>query len=173
VDSDRWIAFMRAELAWREGDYAESARSSAAVLAVLGDASAPWWQSLRAQVKARLAVALLKQGDEDRCGELLGQALDDAAAYTEHPALASVLDACAAYLLARGRGNDPELAAGLLGAAHTVRGAFDESSPDAPPARDAARAALGPRAYLAAYASSRELGYQEAAALARAALAAP
>jgi hypothetical protein len=81
-----------------------------------------------------------------------------------------VLDACAAYLLARGGGNDPELAAGLLGAAHAVRGAFDESSPDARPARDAAQAALGPRAYLAAYASARSLGYEQAVALARAAL---
>jgi hypothetical protein len=163
---------MRAELAWREGDYAESARSSVAVLTAVGGAPAPWWQSLRAQVKARLAAALLKQGDEDRCGELLGEALDDAAAWTEHPALAAVLDACAAYLLARGRGGDPARAAALLGAAHAVRGAFDESSPDAPPARDAARAALGPGAYQAAYAASRDLGYQQAAALARDALAA-
>ncbi len=171
-DSDRWIAFMRAELAWLEGDYAESARSSLAVLAAVGDAPAPWWQSLRAQVKARLAAALLKQGAKDRCGELLGEALDDAAAWTEHPALAAVLDACAAYLLARGRGDDPALAAGLLGAAHAVRGAFDESSPDAPPARAAARAALGPRAYLAAYEASRNLSYERAAVLAKEALAA-
>jgi len=168
MDIDRWTALMRAELAWREGDYAGSARCAAAVLAMVGDAQAPWWQSLRAQVKARLAAALLKQGDGDRCGELLGEALDAAAAWSEHPALAAVLDACAAYLLACG--GDAERAARLLGAAHAVRGAFDESSPDAPPARDAARAALGPRAYLAAYASSRDLGYQQAVALARAAL---
>jgi len=172
VDSDRWIAFMRAELAWREGDFAESASSAAAVLAAVGSAQAPWWQSLRAQVKARLAAALLKLGEEDRCGELLGEALDAAAAWAEHPALAAVLDACAAYLLARARDGDAERAARLLGAAHAVRGAFDESSPDAPPARDAARAALGPPAYLAAYESSRDLGYEQAVALARAALAA-
>jgi predicted ATPase/DNA-binding SARP family transcriptional activator len=172
MDVDRWTALMRAELAWREGDYAESARCAAAVLAMIGDAQAPWWQSLRAQVKVRLAAALLKQGDRDRCGELLGEALGNAAAWTEHPALAAVLDACAAYLLVRGHGDDSELAAGLLGAAHAVRGAFDESSPDAPSARDAARAALGPRAYQAAYASSRDLGYEQAVALARAALAA-
>jgi hypothetical protein len=177
VDTDRWVAFMRAELAWREGDYAESARCSAAVLAAVADAQAPWWQSLRAQVKARMAAALLKQGDSGRCARLLEEALDDAAAWTEHPALAAVLDACAAYLLARGashhgRGADAERAARLLGAAHAVRGAFDESSPDAPAARHAARAALGPRTYLAAYASSRDLGYQQAAALGRGALAA-
>ena len=177
VDTDRWVAFMRAELAWREGDYAESARCSGAQLAAVADAQAPWWQSLRAQVKARMAAALLKQGDSGRCARLLEEALDDAAAWTEHPALAAVLDACAAYLLARGaghhgRGGDAERAARLLGAAHAVRGAFDESSPDAPPARDAARAALGPQAYLAAYASSRDLGYQQAVALAREALAA-
>ena len=172
MDTDRWIALMKAELAWREGDYAESARCAAAVLAVVSDLQAPWWQSLRAQVKARRAAALLRQGNRDRCGELLGEALDDAAAWTEHPALATVLDACAAYLLARGRGADAERAGRLLGAAHAVRGAFDESSPDAPAARDAARAALGPRAYLAAYASSRDLGYEQAVALAREALAA-
>jgi predicted ATPase/DNA-binding SARP family transcriptional activator len=171
MDIDRWIAFMRAELAWREGDYAASARCAAAVLAVLGGAQAPWWQSLRAQVTARLAAALLKQGDRDRCGELLGEAVDAAAAFTDHPALATVLDACAAYVLARDRDGAPELAAGLLGAAHAVRGAFDESSLDAPPAREAARAALGPRAYLAAYAASRDLGYEQAVTLAREALA--
>jgi predicted ATPase/DNA-binding SARP family transcriptional activator len=172
MDIDRWTALMRAELAWREGDYAESGQCAAAVLAMIGDAQAPWWQSLRAQAKVRLAAALLKQGDADRCGELLGEALDAAAAWTEHPALAAVLDGCAAYLLARGRGGDQERAAGLLGAAHTVRGAFDESSPDAPPARAAVRAALGPGAYQAAYASSRNLGYEQAAALARDALTA-
>jgi hypothetical protein len=169
MDIDRWIAFMRAELAWREGDYAESARCAAVVLADVQGLQAPWWQSLRAQVKTRLAAAVLMQGDRDRCGELLGEALDDAAAWTDHPALAAVLDACAVLLLA---GGDPLLAARLLGAAHAVRGAFDESSPDAPPARDAVRAALGPRAYLAAYASSRDLRYEQAAALGREALAA-
>jgi predicted ATPase/DNA-binding SARP family transcriptional activator len=172
MDIDRWTALMRAELAWREGDYAESARCAAAVLAMVVEAQASWWQSLRAQATVRLAAALLKQGDQEQCGDLLGEALDAAAAWTEHPALAAVLDACAAYLLARGRGGDPERAAGLLGAAHAIRGAFDESSPDAPPARDAARAALGAPAYLDAYASSRNLGYEQAVALARAALAA-
>jgi len=172
VDTDRWVAFMRAELAWLEGDYAASARCAAAVLATVADAQAPWWEALRAQVKARLAAALLKQGELDQCGELLGEALEAAAAWTEHPALATVLDACAAYLLARGRAADAERAARLLGAAHAVRGAFDESSPDAPAARDAARAALGSRAYLAAYASSRDLSYEQAAALGREALAA-
>ena len=172
MDSDRWIAHMRAELAWREGDYAESVRCAATMLDALGDTQAPWWQSLRAQVKARLAAALLRQGNRDRCGELLEEALDDAAAWTEHPSLATVRDASAAYLLARGGGADAERAARLLGAAHAVRGAFDESSPDAPAARDAARAVLGPRAYLAAYASSRGLGYEQAAALGREALAA-
>ncbi len=101
VDTDRWVAFMRAELAWREGDYAESARCAATMLDALGNAQAPWWQSLRAQAKARMAAALLKQGDSGRCARLLEEALDDAAAWTEHPALAAVLDACAAYLLAR------------------------------------------------------------------------
>jgi len=37
-----------------------------------------------------------------------------------------------------------ELAATLLGVAHSMRGCFDEGSLDAPAARDAARALLGP-----------------------------
>jgi hypothetical protein len=171
VDTDHWITYMRAELAWREGDYAESARCAAAVLTAVDDARAPWWQTLRAMVKARMAAALLKQGDQGRGARLLDEALDDAAAWTENPGLAMVLDVCAAHLTDRGRGGDAERAARLLGAAHAVRGAFDESSPDAPSARDAARAALGPQAYLDAYTTSRDLGYQEAVALARAALA--
>jgi hypothetical protein len=63
-----------------------------------------------------------------------------------------------------------ELAARLLGAAHAVRGAFDESSPDAPQARDAARAALGRAVFDAAYRSAADSTYQSAIDLARAAL---
>ena len=66
------------------------------------------------------------------------------------PALAAVLDACASYGVARRPAvltarvtatapSGPRVAARLLGAAHAVRGAFDESSLDAPAARDAAR----------------------------------
>jgi len=187
MDTDRWVTFMRAELAWLAGDYAGAAECCAAVLAVIKDHAAPWWHALRAQVNARFAMAVLRQGDAALCLDLLGQAVDAAAAWQEHPALAFVLDACAEYVIHRGDDGArlaaelraprlaaellaPRLAAELLGAAHAVRGAFDESSLDAPAAREAARRALGDQAFDAAYQSSRGLSYEAALALARAAL---
>jgi hypothetical protein len=173
---DRWVAFMRAELAWRGDDYAEVVRYCEAVLAAVAAHQAPWWQSLRAQVKARMALAALKLGGSQRCRTLLREALDSAAAWRENPALAVVLDACAVYVLRRGvqdnlAQDDAERAAGLLGAAHAVRGAFDESSLDAPRARDRARRALGSRAFESGYESARtSSNYESAVAFAREAL---
>jgi tetratricopeptide (TPR) repeat protein len=173
VDSDRWVALMRAELASLAGDYAEAARCCEAVLATIADNGAPWWESLRAQVKARLAVAVLRQGHPERCGQLLRQSVDAAAVRWERPALAAVLDACALYALSRGHHDErgrtvaAEQAARLLGAAHAVRGAFDESSLDAPPARAQARETLGQEAFAAAYESALTSGYESALALAR------
>jgi predicted ATPase/DNA-binding SARP family transcriptional activator len=172
VDTDRWVAYMRAELAWREGDYAGAARCCEAVLAAIAPNLARWWLALRAQVKARLALAVLLQGDGGRCQELLTEALDDASAWWEHPALAAVIDACAVFVLHRGGGDAAKRAARLLGAAYVVRGAFDESSLDAPGARDAARRLLGTASFTAAFDSAGGLGYQEAVAAAREALAA-
>jgi hypothetical protein len=161
VDTDRWVAFMRAELASLAGDYAEAARCCEKVLAGIAGNVAPWWESLRAQVKARQAVAVLRQGHAERCARLLSESLDAAAAWWEHPALATALDACAVYALSRGRHDDgdraadAEQAARLLGAAHAIRGAFDESSLDASPARAQAREALGQEAFAAAYEQGR------------------
>jgi predicted ATPase len=169
-DTDHWVAFQRAELAWREEDLAGVTRCCLAILGTLDNLSAPWWQSLRAQVKARLAMVALRQADLPRCQDLLGEALRSVTAWVEHPALAVVLDAVAAYVLARGGDGAAELAATLLGAAHGIRGAFDESSLDAPPARAAARAALGTQAFGTAYAQGRQLGYEAALACARDAL---
>jgi hypothetical protein len=139
---------------------------------------------------------VLAQGDESRCRDLLAAALDATAAWTEHSALADVLDACACYAIrpdktevarvAReaevadeamdvsnpSRPGRAELAARLLGAAHAVRGGFDESSPDAPQARAAARETLGQAAFDAAYQSTADLSYEASLALARAALTA-
>ena len=174
VDSDRWVAFMLAELASRAGDYAEAARCCEGVLAAITDNAAPWWESLRAQVKARMAVVMLRLGHAERCSHLLGEAVTAAAAWREPPALAAVLDACAVYLLSLdrpgpgGRAVAAEQAARLLGTAHGVRGVFDESSLDAPPARAQARAALGPEAFAAAYESALAgSGYESAIALVR------
>jgi hypothetical protein len=194
VDVDRWVTLIRAELAWREGDLPLAARCCADVLAAIEAYHAPWWEPLRARIRARLAVVVLAQGDEIRSQALLAAALDASAAWTEHCALAEVLDACSycaihrdqagAAELADGGGNagssrhqaDPqardraERAARLLGAAHAVRGAFDQSSPDAPQARAAARAALGEAAFDAAYQSAAGLTYEESLELARAGL---
>ena len=173
VDTDRWVAFMLAELASLAGNYAEAARCCEAVLSTIADNAARWWQSLRAIVTARLAVAVLKQGQAERCAQLLAESLDATAAWWEHPALAAVLDACAVYALgrdSRGEG-DRAAAAGqaarLLGAAHAIRGAFDESSLDAPPARAQSRETLGPEAFDAAYESALASTYESALALAR------
>jgi hypothetical protein len=177
IDIDRWVTFMRSELAWREGDLAAVADDCLKVLAAFDAHQAIWWEPLRARIRARLAMAVLAQGDAERCRELLIAALDAAASWTEHPPLAAVLDACACYQLRPGGGDAvgpgrAELAARLLGAAHAVRGAFDESSLDAPRARAAARAALGPVAFDAAYQSCAGLGYEAAIALARTGLTA-
>jgi predicted ATPase/DNA-binding SARP family transcriptional activator len=183
IDLDRWVTIMRAELAWREGDPAVVVDCCTQVLTAFDSYHAVWWEALRARIRGRLALAVLAQGDEARCRELLDAALRSTAAWTEHPALAGVLDACACYALRRpglaptagpaitaGRA---ELAARLLGAAHAVRGAFDESSLDAPQARAAAREALGPAAFDAAYRSAADSTYQTALELAHAALSSP
>jgi len=158
---------MRAEIAWRAGDLAEVTGCCENVLNQIKDVKAAWWQGLRAQVKARLAMVALAQDDAGRARELLGQALAAATGWVERPPLAIVIDATAAFALAR----DPAAAATLLGAAHSVRGAFDESSPDAPGVRAAAREQLGEPAFGAAYQQGRDLGKEAALALVRAVLA--
>ena len=167
VDIDRWVTLIRAELAWREGDLALAARCCTDVLAAIEAHRAAWWEPLRARLRARLALVVLAQGDERRCHDLLAAALGASAAWAEHSALAEVLDACAYHAIHR---DQAELAARLLGAARAVRGAFDESGPDAPQARAAARAALGEAAFDAAYQSTAGLTYEESLALARATL---
>ncbi len=218
IDIDRWVTFMRAELAWREADPAAVVDYCLEVLAAFDSYRAVWWEPLRARIRGRLALAVLAQGDEARCRDLLDAALAATAAWTEHPALAGVLDACACYVLRRSGLTQPSipahktdpahdavpahktdpahdavsahktdpahdavpvipadravLAARLLGAAHAVRGAFDESSLDAPQARAAARDALGPAAFDAAYRSAADATYQTALDLAHQALSA-
>jgi len=62
------------------------------------------------------------------------------------------------------------LAVTLLGAAHAIRGAFDEGSLDAPGAREAARGVLGGTGFDAAYEGGRALGRDEAIAVAEGAV---
>jgi hypothetical protein len=61
----------------------------------------------------------------------------------------------------------------LLGAAHAVRGCFDEGGLDAPAVRDAARAVLGADGFEAAYERGRCMSRDEALALAAGAVANP
>jgi len=136
------------------------------VLAWLDEKQSPWWDGMRAQLLARLAMVALREGDRTRGHELLAAALDTAANWVERPALAAVFDALAAFALQGDESAGPRecavLAATLLGAAHTIRGAFDEGSLDAPGARDAARGVLGGAGFDAAYERGRALGRDEA-----------
>ena len=170
VDTDRWVMFMSAELAALKGDYPEAARCCEAVLAAIAGNAAPWWGSLRAVVKARLAIAVLRQDDEQRCTALLTESVAAAANWVEHPTLAVVLDACAVYVQIRAQNRDPELSARLLGAAAALRGGFDESSLDAPRARESAMAALGEETFTRAYNSASASTYESGLTLARSAL---
>ena len=111
---------------------------------------------MRAQAEAMQAVIALAAGDTGRCREHLGAALAAARDWVELPPLATAIDACAAYVL--DVSGDAEIAATLLGAAHSIRGAFNESSLVAPGVREAARLALGAAGFDDAYRRGRELG---------------
>jgi predicted ATPase/DNA-binding SARP family transcriptional activator len=176
-DMGAWLALVRAELHWAESDMAAAARNCTKVLAWLDQKQSLWWDGMRAQLQARLAMVVLRDGNGTRCRELLAAALGTAADWVERPALATVIDAIAVFALradrAAGSPGQAVLAATLLGTAHTIRGAFDEGSLDAPGARDAARGLLGPAAFQATYERGRALARDEALTLARSAVAGP
>jgi predicted ATPase len=187
-ESGRILSMIRAEIAWRTGDLAEVTRCCAKALDRLKDVQATWWQGLRAQVKARLALVAHVSSDPERTRQLLQEALTAAQGWVERPPLAVVIDTVAAYVAAGGTtcsvcspfqracpGGSPglspseaaERAATLLGAAHAVRGAFDEGAADAPAVRAAVREVLGVDAFDAAYQRGRGLSQEEAIALVR------
>jgi predicted ATPase/DNA-binding SARP family transcriptional activator len=177
-DVGAWLRMVRAELNWAEGDMDAAARNCAKALAWVEERRSPWWDGMRAQLQARLAMIVLRDGYEARCRELLGAALRTAAGWVERPPLAGVIDAIAAFVLqaaesagSAGPADRAALAATLLGAAHTIRGAFDEGSLDAPGARDAARSALGETGFAGAYRRGCALCRDEALAEASGALA--
>jgi predicted ATPase/DNA-binding SARP family transcriptional activator len=174
-DMGAWLSLVRAELHWREGDMAAAARSCAKSLAWVEAKESQWWDGMRALLQARLAMVVLRDGDEARCRELLAAALDRAANWVERPALAAVMDAIAVLVLHANGPTGPQervaAAAALLGVAHTIRGAFDEGSLDAPEVRDAARGVLGSAGFDAAYERGRALGRDEAIAAASGAVA--
>ena len=109
-------------------------------------------------------VMLETSEDAGRIRDLLSPALPAAAGWVENPPLAAVIEAVAAFVVSQD--GDAEAAATLLGAGHTVRGAFDESSLVAPRVRETARRALGDAAFGVAYSRGRELTRETAITLA-------
>lgn len=186
-DACTWLRSVAAEISWRTGDLRGAERCCADVLAAIEGKPIAWWRPYQITVSVKLAMIRLMLGDTGRCRELLAESLRFAADWYEHPPLAAALDATAAFTLrtrpaepggagaavAAGSGETSraEIAAKLLGASHTIRGAFDESGLDAPATRAAAREVLGDAAFDAAYASGRALPRAAALALAETRLA--
>ncbi len=162
ADAAAWLSVVRAELCWREGDRDEAERLCRSALAWMDTQKPAWFQAMRAQVLARLAVFARERGNGAQALTLLGDALRAATVWVDHSCLADVIDAVA--LLAAD--SDARMAATLLGVAHTIRGAFDESSLDAPGVRQAAREALGLPGFETAYQRGRDLSYADGLAFA-------
>ncbi len=156
-DSATWLAMVRGELYWREGNREAAERACTELLSSLEKQRIPWFQAMRGQVLARLGVITVEAGDRDRARDLFADALTAALVWTDHAVISEILDAVAVYVV----GEDPAQAATLLGVSHTVRGAFDESGLDGPGVRQAAREALGRPGFEAAYERGRELGYAD------------
>ena len=165
-DAATWHGLVRAELLYREGDTAAAARICAGLLVQLEEKQSSWWFGLRATLQARLALIALTDGDEARCRALLATALRTATGWVELPPVADVIDAIA--VLAQHSGECATAVATLLGAAHAVRGCFDE-----PAVRDEARAVLGADGFEAAYERGRCMSRDEALALVAGAVASP
>ncbi|HSZ42862.1 MAG TPA: BTAD domain-containing putative transcriptional regulator [Trebonia sp.] len=170
-DAATWLGVVSAEVAYRAGDLAEAERCCAAGLATFSAKPIAWWRPYQITALTRLAMIALARGDTAKCRAGLAESLRLAGGWYEHPPLASVLDAVAAYAQHDADGENAAVAAQLLGAAHTIRDAFDESSADAPTARSVAKAALGGPAFDAAYASGRALPRDAALTLAESAIA--
>jgi predicted ATPase len=168
-DARIWLGTVAAEVAWLAGDLRTVERNCAEVLTAIDDKPSAWWGAYRITTSIRMAVAKLMLGDAARCRDLLAEALRLAADWYEHPPLAAVLDAVALHAVRAGEAGagSADIAARLLGAAVAIRGAFNESSLDAPVARAAARDALGADAFDAAYAAGRALPRAAAVELAQ------
>ena len=176
-DAVVWLGLVRSELHFREGDTATATHHGEKVMTWLAAKQSGWWDGLRALVQARLALTVLAAGDQARCRRLLAQALRIAGDWVERPVLAAVMESIAVYVQHPAQPGPParaaELAATLLGAAHTMRGCFDKGSLDAPAARASARAALGEAKFDAAYERGRALDRDDALSLAAGAVAIP
>jgi predicted ATPase/DNA-binding SARP family transcriptional activator len=166
-ESDLWISYIQAELAWLRGDLADCARISSELDALMASKGSPMIWSFRAQAISREALARIRTGTVSVGRARLAEALRLAADSQDLAAVAIVVDGIAAAMLWTGTGRPgAERAAVLLGAAHSIRGAFDHSSLDAPEARDAARQRLGGADFDAAYQRGRDMPREKALALA-------
>ena len=166
-ESDLWISYIQAELAWLRGDLAECARISSELDAQMASKGSAMIWSFRAQAINREAVASIRIGNVSGGRARLAEALRLAADSQDLAAVAIVVDGIAAAMLWTGTSRSgAEQAAVLLGAAHSIRGAFDHSSLDAPEARDTARQRLGGADFDAAYQRGRTMPREKALALA-------
>jgi ATP/maltotriose-dependent transcriptional regulator MalT len=166
-ETELWIAFVKAELAWLRGDLAEAGQIARRLDARMASKDSAMIGNFRAQAQNRIALADIRSGNLDGGRAGLASALRLARDSMDLSSLAVVMDGVAAAAL----WTDPsrsgaEQAAVLLGAAHSLRGAFDHSSLDAPQTRDTARRTLGEAAFDAAYQRGRSLGPEEAFTLA-------
>jgi non-specific serine/threonine protein kinase len=168
-ESDLWITHVRAELVWLQGDTAEAGRIARELEAGMASkySESVMISSFRAYAKTRAALADIRSGNVAAGRAGLVAALHLARDGQERAAVAVVVEGLAAAALwTDGDRASAERAATLLGAGHSIRGAFDHSSLDAPPARDTARQTLGDADFEAAYQRGRDLGYEDALALA-------
>jgi hypothetical protein len=124
--------------------------------------------SFQAQAQNRSALAGIRAGDVAAGFAGLAGALRVARDSQDRAAVAVVVDGVASAVLSTdGSRAGAERAAALLGAAHSIRGAFDHSSLDAPQVRDTARDTLGGEEFDAAYQRGRDLSYEDALAFAK------
>jgi predicted ATPase/DNA-binding SARP family transcriptional activator len=166
-ESDLWISYVRAELAWLQGDLAGASGICRRLDARIAAKNAPMTWSFRALVQVRGALADIRSGDLAGGSAALAAAFRLARDGQDRSVIAAAIDGLAAAALwTDGSRASAERAAVLLGAAHSTRGAFDHSSLDAPQARDTARQSFGVQAFEAAYQRGRELNYEDALALA-------
>jgi predicted ATPase/DNA-binding winged helix-turn-helix (wHTH) protein len=158
-----WFGLTEAELLWCQDDLEAAGRQCEAVSAMIAAQGSQWYAGTAAIVLARRAMIAQRLGDRARCRELLADALRTSREWVEHPPVAAVIDAIAAFVVPA----DPRSAATLLGAATAARGIFDESSLDSPGAREAAREALGQGGFDEAFQRGSGLRYEEGIALAQ------
>jgi tetratricopeptide (TPR) repeat protein len=168
-ESDLWITHVRAELVWLQGDTAEAGRIARELEAGMASkySDSVMISSFRAYSKTRAALADIRSGNVAAGRAELVAALHLARDGQERAAVAVVAEGFAAAALWTGADStSAERAATLLGAAHSIRGAVDHSSLDAPATRDTARQTLGDADFEAAYQRGRDLDYEDALALA-------